>query len=45
MGFNSGFKGLNKVIIKYTVHYILHLQCTFSVSLVRMKVSDSDVLA
>jgi hypothetical protein len=34
---------LNKVIIKCTVHYILHLQSTFS--RVCMKVSDSDVLA
>jgi hypothetical protein len=28
-----------------TVHYIVHLQCTFSLSLVPMKVRDSDVLA
>ena len=28
--------------MKCTVHYIVHLQCTFSV---RMKVRDSDVLA
>jgi len=34
---------LNKVIIKCTVHYIVHLQCTFS--LIHMKVRDSDVLA
>jgi hypothetical protein len=27
---------LNKVIIKHTVHYIVHLQCTFSVSLSSM---------
>jgi hypothetical protein len=32
MGFNSAFKGFNKVIIKWTVHYIVHLQCTFSLS-------------
>jgi hypothetical protein len=32
---------LNKVIIKCTVHCIVHLQCTF----VCMKVRDSDVLA
>jgi hypothetical protein len=36
---------LNKVIIKCNVHYIVHLQCTFSLSLVCMKVRDSDVLA
>jgi hypothetical protein len=36
---------LNKIIIKCTVHYIVHLQCTFSLSLVLMKVRDSDVLA
>ena len=34
---------LNKVIIKCAVHYIVHLQCTFS--LVCVKVRDSDVLA
>jgi len=26
------------------VHYIVHLQCTFSVSRIHMKVRDSDVL-
>ena len=36
---------LNKVIIKCTVHYIVHLQCSFCLSLVCMKVRDSDVLA
>ena len=36
---------LNKVIIKCTVHYIVNLRCTFSVSLVRMKARNSDVLA
>jgi hypothetical protein len=34
---------LNKVIIKCTIHYIVHLQCTFSP--VHMEVRDSDVLA
>jgi hypothetical protein len=34
---------LNKVIIKCTVHCIVHLQCILS--LVRIKVGDSDVLA
>jgi hypothetical protein len=28
-----------------TVHYTVHLQCAFSLSLLRMKVRDSDVLA
>jgi hypothetical protein len=36
---------LNKVIIKCTVRHIVHLRCTLSLSLVRMKVRDSDVLA
>jgi hypothetical protein len=40
---------LNTVIIKCTVHYVVHLQCSFSLSLslslVLMKVRDSDVLA
>jgi hypothetical protein len=38
---------LNKVIIKFTVHYsyIVHLQCNFSLSLVRRKARDYDVLA
>jgi hypothetical protein len=35
---------LNKVIIKCTVHYIVHLECTFCLFLVRMKVRDSGVL-
>jgi hypothetical protein len=35
---------LNKVIIKCTLHYIVHLQCTLSLSLVRMKLRDSDIL-
>jgi hypothetical protein len=58
-----GKKTLNKVKIKFTVHYNVHLQCTvhynvhlqctlslsvclsISVSLVRMKVRNSDVVA
>jgi hypothetical protein len=36
---------LNKVIIKCTVQCIVHLQCTFSLSLVLLKVRDSDILA
>ena len=28
-----------------TVHYIVHVQCTLSLSLVRMNVRDSDVLS
>jgi hypothetical protein len=36
---------LNQVIIKCIVHHIVHLQYNLSISLVRMKVSDSDVLA
>ena len=39
---NKTLPTLIKVIIKCTVHYIVHLQCTFS--LIRMKVRDSDVL-
>jgi hypothetical protein len=42
---NNNNNNNNKVIIKCTVHYIVHLQCTFSLSLVRMKVRDSDILA
>jgi hypothetical protein len=42
---NKTLPTLNKVIIKCTVHYIVHLRCTFSLSLVRMKVRDSEVLA
>jgi hypothetical protein len=34
---------LNKVIIKCKIHYIVHLQSTFSP--VHMEVRDSDVLA
>jgi hypothetical protein len=38
---------LNKLIIMCTVHYIIHLQCTFSysLSLVHMRVRDCDILA
>jgi hypothetical protein len=36
---------LNKVIIKCTVHYIVHLNFNFSLCLVRRKVRDSDFLA
>jgi hypothetical protein len=40
---NMTLPTLNKVIIKCTVHYTVHLQCTFS--LVHMKVRDFDILA
>jgi hypothetical protein len=38
---------LNKAIIKCTVHYVVHLQCTLSLSrsVASMKVVNSDVLA
>jgi hypothetical protein len=36
---------LNTVTIKCTVHYTVHLQCTLSLSLVRMEVRDSEVLS
>jgi hypothetical protein len=32
-------------MIKCTNHYIVHLQCTFSLRFVRMKITDSEVLA
>ena len=44
-GHSKTLPTLNKVIIKDAVNYTVHLVYSLSLSLVRMKVRDSDILA
>jgi hypothetical protein len=43
--YNKILLTLSEVIIQFTVHYIVHLHCNYSPSLVDIEVTVSDVLA